>query len=36
MVAATEARCIMWSYLKVVVLIAGLMSAYLALLPLTV
>ena len=33
MVAATEARCIMQSYLKVLALIAGLVGAYLALLP---
>jgi hypothetical protein len=36
MVAAMETRCIMRSYLKVFALIAGLMGAYLALLPLTV
>jgi hypothetical protein len=33
---ATKARCIMRSYLKVVLLIAGLMGTYFALLPLTV
>ena len=36
MIATTEARGIMRSYLKIVVLIVGLVGAYLALLPLTV
>ena len=36
MVATTEARGIMRSYLKIVGLIVGLVGAYLALLPLTV
>ena len=36
MIATTEARGIMRSYLKIVVLIAGLVGAYLALLPLIV
>jgi hypothetical protein len=33
MVAATEARCVMQSYVKVLALIAGLVCAYLVLLP---
>jgi len=36
MIATTEARGIMRSYLKIVVLIAGLVGAYLALVPLIV
>jgi len=36
MIATTEARGIMRSYLKIVGLIVGLVGAYLALLPLTV
>jgi hypothetical protein len=36
MLAATEARCSMRSYLKVVALIVGLMGSYLALVPLIV